>query len=131
MTGRFRPSRRPRVKTLTTRQSSPAGFDVPPGPALNCRSNSLLLVAAPAPAPGPPPVGQLGPHSKQSRTPAQEFGLTGGMKRFAPAVDAPYGIPLKTYTPLSLTPRTLPWMVSATGSFFDAATPMTGATIAP
>src|SRR5579864_8262864 len=131
MTGRFLPSRRPRVKAFRTRQSSPAGLDGPPAPALNSNSNSLLVVAAPAPAPGPPPLGQLGPHSRQSRTPGQGCGLTGGMKRFAPAVDAPYGIPLKTYTPLWLTPRTLPWMVSATGSLFDTATPMAGATIAP
>jgi hypothetical protein len=32
----------------------------------------------------------------------------GGMKRFFPAVDAPYGMPLKTLMPSTTTPRTRP-----------------------
>src|SRR5690242_9761185 len=37
------------------------------------------------------------------------------MKRFAPAVDWPYGIPLKLNTPSPRDPRTLPDLVSTTG----------------
>jgi len=36
------------------------------------------------------------------------------MKRLAPAVEAPYGTPLKMYTPFRLKPRIFPAFVSAT-----------------
>jgi hypothetical protein len=39
-----------------------------------------------------------------------------GMKRFVLAVDAPYGMPLNTWIPLAVYPRTLPALVSTTGS---------------
>ena len=45
--------------------------------------------------------------------PVQAAGLTGGMKRFLPLVGAPYGMPLKTLTVSTTTPRTLPLEVSA------------------
>lgn len=38
------------------------------------------------------------------------------MKRFVLAVDAPSGMPLNTWIPLAVYPRTLPALVSTTGS---------------
>src|SRR5687768_12657764 len=46
--------------------------------------------------------------------PDQPAGFFGGMKRFAPAVEAPYGMPLKTLTSRVTMPRTLPDVDSAT-----------------
>jgi hypothetical protein len=37
------------------------------------------------------------------------------MKRFIPAVEAPYGIPRKVLTPPEVKPRTLPILVFTTG----------------
>src|SRR6185295_8072411 len=48
-----------------------------------------------------------------SRTPVHLAGSTGGMKRFLPAVLAPYGMPLKVLMPPASTPRTRPNVVSA------------------
>jgi hypothetical protein len=36
------------------------------------------------------------------------------LKRFSPAVEAPYGMPLKMWTPSRYWPRTLPAVVSTT-----------------
>jgi hypothetical protein len=44
----------------------------------------------------------------------QGAGFTGGMNRFFPAVDAPYGMPLKTLMPSVTVPRTRPADVVAT-----------------
>ena len=65
---------------------------------------------------------QRGPYSMASRTPLQDSGFTGGMKRFLPDVGPPYGMPLKTRMPSERTPRTWPLAVSAmTGpSFFSS-----------
>src|SRR5262249_55175534 len=52
------------------------------------------------------------PHSRQSRTPAHGLGFAGGMNRFLPAVDPPYGTPLNTLIPSTLVPRILPAAVS-------------------
>lgn len=54
--------------------------------------------------------------------PVQGSGLSGGMKRRAPEVDAPYGRPLKTYTPLRSYPRTLPELVSTVVAVSEAMT---------
>src|SRR5580700_3309295 len=42
------------------------------------------------------------------------------MKRLRPAVEAPYGTPLKLLTPFAATPRTLPHAVSTTGYADDS-----------
>src|SRR5690348_3713674 len=48
----------------------------------------------------------------QSRTPDQGVGVFGGMKRFLPPVDAPYGMPLNSLIlPLAI-PCTFPEVVS-------------------
>jgi len=44
------------------------------------------------------------------------------MKRLAPAVEAPYGTPLKMYTPFRLKPRIFPAFVSATVAASEAMT---------
>jgi len=44
------------------------------------------------------------------------------MKRLAPAVEAPYGTPLKMYTPFRLKPRIFPAFVSATVAAAEAMT---------
>ena len=59
--------------------------------------------------------GVLEPYSNASRTPVHGRGGLGGMKRLAPAVDAPYGMPLKTFTASFARPRTLPADVVAIG----------------
>src|ERR1017187_2739464 len=63
--------------------------------------------------------GDAGASSSASRTPVHGWGFEGGMKRPAPSVDAPYGIPLKAF-PLpwlapNAMPRTLPAVVCTTG----------------
>ena len=49
------------------------------------------MKSAPARMPGAPGIvcGAEWPYSRASRTPAHGSGLTGGMKRFFPAVEAP------------------------------------------
>jgi hypothetical protein len=48
--------------------------------------------------------------------------LAGGIKRPAPEVDAPYGTPLKVYTPFRLNPRIFPALVSTTVAASEATT---------
>src|SRR5262249_56381798 len=48
-------------------------------------------------------------------------GLRGGMKRFFPAVDAPYGTPLNTFMPSTTRPRIFPADVSTTACPSSAA----------
>jgi hypothetical protein len=48
--------------------------------------------------------------------------LAGGIKRPTPEVDAPYGTPLKVYTPFRLNPRIFPELVSTTVASFEATT---------
>ena len=78
ITGRL-PVPRPGVKTLMLRQSSPIG---------SRRSSDHTSEIGPSGS-----CGARWPPGTQSRTPVQAAGLTGGMKRLAPAVDAPYGTP--------------------------------------
>src|SRR5262245_1914869 len=47
--------------------------------------------------------------------PVHGAGLDGGWKRFAPAVDAPYGTPRKIWTAPSVVPRSRPASVVTTG----------------
>src|SRR6185295_5088645 len=47
-----------------------------------------------------------------SRTPVQAAGFVGGMKRLAPAVDAPYGTPQNWLTPYRTRPRIFPAVVA-------------------
>src|SRR5205823_5373626 len=104
ITGRLRPSSRAGVQTLSTRQSSLSCGS--PAPA-TARSDALRR------APGSL-CGALGPYSSASRTPVHFATGAGGMKRFRPAVFAPYGMPLKILIPSTSTPRTFPEAVSAT-----------------
>jgi hypothetical protein len=64
------------------------------------------------------------------RIPVHGSGLTGRMKRLAPAVDAPKGTPLKTYTPFRLNPRIFPAVVSATVAASEAMTVLYPQTLA-
>jgi hypothetical protein len=48
------------------------------------------------------------------RIPVHGSGFSGGKKRLAPEVDAPYGTPLKMYTPFRSNPRIFPALVSTT-----------------
>src|SRR3984957_19089116 len=116
ITGRFGPLLAPGpaagVQTLSTRQSSPwAGrfwpeIDKPFG-GLGTVAGSLC--------------GALCPYARASRTPVHFAGSTGPIKRFAPVVFAPYGMPLKTLIPLLSTPRILPYVVSATTNLASCA----------
>src|SRR5580692_8728505 len=54
--------------------------------------------------------------------PVHGSGFSGGMKRRAPEVDAPYGTPLKMYTPSRLKPRIFPALVSTTVEASEAMT---------
>src|SRR5258708_17840230 len=101
MTGRFLLSLTPLVKTFNTRQSSPcAAYPRSPAPI--------------APGAGAT-CGDEWPFWNASRTPVHGSTFFGGRKRFAPAVDAPYGIPRNAFTLACRTPRTLPDVVSTTG----------------
>src|SRR5216683_3742813 len=89
ITGRLRPlspaGATAGVQTLRTRQSSPSAGRFSPE-----------IVRAPAGGGGAAGsrCGALYPYAKASRTPLQSAGSAGGIKRFGPAVLAPYGIPL-------------------------------------
>src|ERR1700722_2925590 len=116
ITGRLRPPLAPDtiegVQTLSTRQSSPSAGR--PWPEIE---------SAPAGGGGAAGslCGALCPYSKASRTPVHLAGSAGAMKRFVPAVFAPYGTPLKTLIPLLSTPRILPYVVSAMTYFASCA----------
>src|SRR5262249_20767795 len=95
MTGRFPPSPRPRDQTFRTRQSSLVG-PTPPAPGFAMLAFDEARGAGVA---RPSPCGALGPYETAARMAVRAGGLPGAMKRFLPAVDAPYGMPLKTFTP--------------------------------
>src|SRR3954463_14402951 len=97
MTGRLALSR-PGVQTWSVRQSSPTGR-VSIGPHTVASSGRCGADAA---------CGERPAKAVHSRTPVQGSGFLGGTKRLAPAVEAPYGMPLKTCTPSDFTPETLP-----------------------
>src|SRR6185295_16220930 len=85
ITGRLRLSLTAGVQTLRTRQSSLS--EVKPAPA-----TAVSDVARRVPG---SVCGALGPKARASRIPVHFTGSAGGMKRFFPAVFAPYGMPLK------------------------------------
>src|ERR1700730_3044317 len=107
MTGRLARSPRPRVKTLSVRQSSLSGTvsRAPPRPANSgrCLSSGGNCGACPA-------------HASALRTPAHGAGLRGGMKRELPPGGAPYGTPLNALAPSAAVPRIFPLVVSTTGA---------------
>src|SRR5204863_9428565 len=101
ITGRFLLSLTPLVKTFNTRQSSPcAAYPRNPAPIADGAGATC---------------GDEWPFWNASRTPVHGSTFCGGRNRFAPAVDAPYGMPRKLCTPLCSTPRTFPDVVSTTG----------------
>src|SRR6266545_6215585 len=104
ITGRLRPSLIAGVQMFSTRQSSLS---------LGRPAAATAIGDTDRFAPGCI-CGALGPYAIASRTPAHFAGATGGMKRFLPAVLAPYGMPLNTLIPFASTPRTRPSAVSAT-----------------
>src|SRR6185436_4611733 len=61
--------------------------------------------------------GAVFPHQSAGYTSVQGFGFCGGMKRFAPDVSAPYGIPRNCWIPRSTKPRTFPLEVATTATF--------------
>src|SRR6185503_20714413 len=63
--------------------------------------------------------GQHWPKPKHSRTPFQAAAGLGGIQRFLPPVDAPYGMPLNSQIgPLAM-PCTLPLAISVVWKIFD------------
>src|SRR5439155_26683572 len=94
----------PGVHTFSTRQSSLDGFD-----ARFC----MIWISGVL---NPGSCGHDGPSSNASRVPAHGAGFVGGMNRFAPAVEAPYGMPLNVLIPFTIRPRTFPKVVSTTTS---------------
>src|SRR5688572_33344351 len=103
VTGRFRPSPTAGVQTFSTRQSSPSA-----GRPAAATASADVARRVPGSV-----CGALGPNASASRTPAHFAGLAGAMKRFFPAVLAPYGTPLNTLIPPTSAPRILPYAVSA------------------
>ena len=89
MIGRLRPAVVPGVHTFSTRQSSPMGS------AGHITSN----IFGTWPKKSEFRCGARNPSSTQSRTPVHGCRFAGGMKRFAPAVDAAYGTPRNACTP--------------------------------
>src|SRR5580704_459661 len=103
------------VQTLSTRQSSPSAGRFSP---------EMVRPPAGGGRAAESRCGALCPYASASRTPDQSAVSAGGMKRFGPAVLAPYGMPLKILMPLWSTPRILPRFVSAmTNSASCARTP--------
>src|SRR5215510_13088449 len=89
MTGRLLPSPSAGVQTLRERQSSPSAVLMRgPSPGLN---TSAVMGRRPSAATVVVPLfwTHSVPHSTASRTPFHGAGFFGGMKRPAPAVDAP------------------------------------------
>src|ERR1041385_6523271 len=87
ITGRFSPRFSSGVHTFKLRQSSLIG-----------PFHSITSTSGTRPPPSPRRCGHLGPNSPVSRTPVHGSGLTGGINRRRPAVDAPKGTPLNVYT---------------------------------
>src|SRR5580658_2426911 len=110
MTGRL-PASRPGVHRLSVRQSSLTGTlsGVPDRRDTSGRRWPKNACGA-CPA-----------QSTASRTPPHGAGFRGGMNRFAPAVEAPYGTPLNTLMPSTTAPLILPEVVSTTGLLGPAA----------
>ena len=96
------------VQTLRCRQSSLIGSV----PVSGCHSGTNVASTC----------GERGPNAKASRTPVHGVTLSGGRKRRAPAVDAPYGTALNVCTPSTSSPRTRPAVVStiAPGVAFES-----------
>src|ERR1700739_4434993 len=112
MTGRLCEPLISGVQRFTRRQSSPGTVVADPRWSRKASSSefarffpSILKCAESC-------CGQTRPYASALRIPVHGSGLDAGMKRPAPEVDAPYGTPLKTYTPLLLNPRTFPAFVS-------------------
>src|ERR1700722_3583828 len=102
-TGRLRDESSPADQMLMPRQSSVG-------------SGRGTAAAAPAPfCPSGPRVSigitvaaGMAADTEASRSPVQGVGGLGALKRFAPPVGAPYGIPRNVLTPSRTMPRTLP-----------------------
>src|SRR5690242_13558969 len=94
MTGRLRPSFSAGVQMFSARQSSLMSLSKVH--ELNNGGNGLVT------------CGHIGANASASRTSVQGAGGCGGRKRPDPAVEAPYGMPLKVWMPSVVTPRTLP-----------------------
>ena len=110
------------VQKFTRKQSSPGTVTAEPRWSKNASSSafarffpSMLKCAESC-------CGQTRPYANALRTPVQGSGCPGGMKRRAPEVDAPYGTPLKMYTPFRLNPRIFPALVSTTVEALEAMT---------
>src|ERR1700722_2136250 len=90
------------VQTLSTRQSSPIGS------AGHIGSSAFGT----KPKKSESRCGERCPRSKQSFTPVHFSRFAGGIKRFAPAVEAAYGTPRNACTPACVCERPLPRFVS-------------------
>src|SRR5215470_1305113 len=95
------------VQTLRARQSSP--------------TVNLGIVVATSGISVCGPCGASSPNSKASLTPVHDAGFTGGMKRLAPDVGAPYRMPLNAFTLSTTKPRILPDVVSTVSPGFASA----------
>src|SRR5258706_5065642 len=107
MTGRLPPSFTPLVQTFKYKQSS-LGPSVDAGCRIPKYSNCFTPRAR-------FDCGAKCPYSKASRMPVHGSGGCGGIKRLAPPVGAPYGIPLNVLTPSMMRPRSLPLRVPTMG----------------
>src|SRR6266571_900705 len=114
MTGRLREALISCVQRLRRRQSSPGTVAAAPRCSTNASSSEFARFFPSVLKCAESWFGHTRPYCSAFRIPFQGSGLTGGTKRLAPAVEAPYGTPLKMYTPFRLKPRIFPAFVSAT-----------------
>src|SRR5882672_11195517 len=108
MTGRLCDALISGVHTFTRRQSSPATVAAAPRCSTNASSSEFARFFPLVSKCAESRYGQIRPYCSALRIPVQGSGLTGGLKRLAPAVDAPQGTPLKMNTPFRLNPRIFP-----------------------
>src|SRR6266850_3893373 len=122
MTGRLREALISCVQRLRRRQSSPGTVAAAPRCSTNASSSEFARFFPSVLKCAESWFGHTRTYCSEFRIPFQGSGLTGGMKRLAPAVEAPYGTPLKMYTPFRLKPRIFPAFVSATVAASEAMT---------
>src|SRR2546428_11698159 len=113
MTGRLLEPLISCVQRLRRRQSSPGTVAAAPRCSTNASSSEFARFFPSVLKCAESWFGHTRPYCSAFRIPFQGSGLTGGMKRLAPAVEAPYGTAFKKYTPLRLKPRIFPTLVFA------------------
>src|ERR1700756_6053919 len=108
MTGRLCEPLISGVQIFTRRQSSPGTVAADPRWSRKASSSEFASFFPSVLKCAESCCGQTRPYVSALRIPAHGSGAAGGRKRLEPEVGAPYGTPLKMYTPFLLKPRIRP-----------------------